>query len=553
MAPITKTCRISGKNFIITDEDQAFYVKMGVPMPTLCPEERTRRKLIWRNERKLYHRKCDLCQKTIISIYSPDKPYKVYCPSCYHSDKWDALKYGRDFDFNRPFFEQFNELMLAVPALSLNLQKENQNCDYTNLTTQNKDSYLIFAALKSEDSYYCTYLHRCKNTVDSFFVFDCELCYECIDCYNCYQLFYSQNCQNCNSSYFLNDCKSCEQCFGCSGLVNKKYHIFNKPCVPEEYKKRVAEYMSSKEAFLEAQKGFNSIKLASPHKYYAGLQNENFSGDHVSFSKNAEFCFDCTNLEDCKYCTWLHDSRDCYDCYAWGQKGEMGYENHLCGNNFYNVMFCDACWNEVSETYYCHSCFNNVKNLFGCTGLEHKEFCIFNKQYSREEYFLLKEKIIEHMKKTGEWGEFFPANVSPFCYNETVAEEYFPLTEGSAREYGFRWFTDNSANLYQGQKITLPWSSKDASPEIVSQILSCETCGKNYKFIKQEFDFYKRFDLPLPCQCFDCRYQKRRLLRNPRALWNRACAECSKNILTSYSPDRTEKVLCEECYLKTVY
>jgi len=36
-------------------------------------------------------------------------------------------------------------------------------------------------------------------------------------------------------------------------------------------------------------------------------------------------------------------------------------------------------------------------------------------------------KIIEHMQKMGEWGEFFPSSLSPFGYNETVAEEYYPI------------------------------------------------------------------------------------------------------------------------------
>ena len=31
------------------------------------------------------------------------------------------------------------------------------------------------------------------------------------------------------------------------------------------------------------------------------------------------------------------------------------------------------------------------------------------------------------MKKTGEWGEFFPSSISPFGYNETVAMEYYPI------------------------------------------------------------------------------------------------------------------------------
>ena len=35
------------------------------------------------------------------------------------------------------------------------------------------------------------------------------------------------------------------------------------------------------------------------------------------------------------------------------------------------------------------------------------------------------------MMITGEWGEFFPSSLSPFGYNETVAQEYFPLTASS--------------------------------------------------------------------------------------------------------------------------
>ena len=41
----------------------------------------------------------------------------------------------------------------------------------------------------------------------------------------------------------------------------------------------------------------------------------------------------------------------------------------------------------------------------------------------------LKEKIIEHMQETKEWGEYFPGNVSPFAYNESMAQDYFPLTK----------------------------------------------------------------------------------------------------------------------------
>lgn len=37
------------------------------------------------------------------------------------------------------------------------------------------------------------------------------------------------------------------------------------------------------------------------------------------------------------------------------------------------------------------------------------------------------------MRTTGEWGEFFPSELSPFGYDETVALEYFLMTESEVR------------------------------------------------------------------------------------------------------------------------
>ncbi len=120
----TKTCKHCGVDFPITDQDLEFYdkispvfadVKCTIPAPTLCPDCRLQRRLSWRNERKLYKRDCDATGKTIVSIYSPDKPLKVYHQDFWWSDAWNPLDYGRDFDFNRPFFEQFDELFRDVP------------------------------------------------------------------------------------------------------------------------------------------------------------------------------------------------------------------------------------------------------------------------------------------------------------------------------------------------------------------------------------------------------------------------------------------------------
>jgi hypothetical protein len=82
-----RRCAVSGAEFPIYASDAAFYekispsfdgIKYNIPYPTLCPEERQKRRLLFRNERNLYKRTCDATGESIISIYSPDKPYKVY-------------------------------------------------------------------------------------------------------------------------------------------------------------------------------------------------------------------------------------------------------------------------------------------------------------------------------------------------------------------------------------------------------------------------------------------------------------------------------------------
>ncbi|MBP7884915.1 hypothetical protein KAZ93_01880 [Patescibacteria group bacterium] len=136
-----KTCTVSGQTFAIYQSDLDFYAKISptfagqkftIPTPTLCPEERQRRRLAFRNERKLYKRKCDFSGKDIISIYSPDKPYKVYDQKIRWSDERDPMSYGRDFDFSKSFTEQFGNILMEVPKMDT-LKMNTEKCDYNNI------------------------------------------------------------------------------------------------------------------------------------------------------------------------------------------------------------------------------------------------------------------------------------------------------------------------------------------------------------------------------------------------------------------------------------
>jgi len=106
---------------------------LDVPDPKLCFHCRLQRRLAFFNRRKLYRRTCGYSGKEIISIFSPDKPFVVYDKEIWHSDVWDPKSFGRPVDFSKPFFDQFCDLLLAVPHQSLAVVSGTiENSDYVN-------------------------------------------------------------------------------------------------------------------------------------------------------------------------------------------------------------------------------------------------------------------------------------------------------------------------------------------------------------------------------------------------------------------------------------
>jgi len=552
-------CKQCNTGFEITDLDRKFYdrispviggKKFEIPEPTLCPQCRSQRRMIWRAELNLFKRKSDFSGKDIISMYPPEADCVVYGHDEWWTDEWDPMEYGRDFDFNCPFFEQFDELMKVVPLQSLSKQG-NENCDYINSASWNKNCYLIAGANYCEDCYYGNFLNTCKNCLDNNFLDHCEICYECVDSKDCYNVKYSFNCHNCSDSYFLYNCRNCRNCFGSVNLAGKEYVYLNEQLAKEGYKKRLNNLQLDRRSRVdEASTFFEKHRLKYPYKYMLGEQNENVTGNGINQCRRTYECFDVSNLEDCKYCAWFHQSKNSMDIYAWGFPVDESYECMEVGDNSYHALFSVTSYDGTNVMYSYYSM--NSQDIFGCIALRHKRYCILNKQYSKEEYEKLIQKIIEHMQRTGEWGEFFPMRTSPLAYNKTVAQDYMPINKEEAIKLGAKW-NDEPPIQSPKEKVEIPDSITDVDKSICDKILTCEKTGKPYKIIPQEFKFYKENNIPIPAYCFDVRHKNRLTRRNPRKLWDRKCAKCGIAIRTSYAPDRPEKVYCEQCYLKEVY
>lgn len=473
-----KPCIQCSKQFEITKEDQAYYQKLDVLEPVLCPESRQQHRAAWRNERTLYPNTCGLCKKQMISIYSPEPlagrehPLAVYCQECWWSDKWDTLAFGIDIDVSKQFFEQFKELQARVPRVAIG-NTNSENSAYTNYTGNNKNCYLIFSNGygHNEDCYYGTMLAKNRNCIDGVQLEDCELCYECVDCTNCFKLKNGQMSSRCTDSQFLEDCRNCSNCFMCKGLRNKEYHIKNVRYSKEEYEKIVTSYRLETYAGVQrARKEFDEFRLTLPSVYSFQIQSEDCTGDYLLRSARCTQCFDTTDTEDCKYMQYsLNHNKDIYDCsYIGGM--EIGLEVMSCVGG-YNCIGCNTVWWDVANLRYCENMYNGAQDCFGCIGLRGKKFCILNKQYSEEEYKRLTAGIIAAMKQRGEWGHFFPTYLSSFGYNESLAQDYFPLQKEEALRLGFNW-NDRTPGTYGKGTIEtkdIPDAISDIADDIVQK------------------------------------------------------------------------------------
>jgi hypothetical protein len=288
---------------------------------------------------------------------------------------------------------------------------------------------------------------------------------------------------------------------------------------------------------------------------------QNCTGDHVANSKNTRDSFYVFDMQDCAYCYDAGEMKDCYDVVE-PFKGELEYETHACNIN-YRILFCSKCYENNNMTYcqYCWHC----SNCFGCFGLRDKKYCVFNKQYSKEEYEKLVPKFIVHMKETKEWGEFFPMEHSPFKYEETAANDYYPRqprhqpitqkhggTSSSQAASGHDSVPLTSGHRPPLTNVRTLSGHATSSPGAPAQILTCPLSARKFKIIDTELAFYKAMNLPVPSIHPDERHRLRMNLRDPRRMRESTCVKCKSPIKTAAHPS-FQNILCRKCYLEEVY
>lgn len=555
----SRICPQSGIAFEVTAQDLAFYEKASpqingqgepLPAPTLAPQLRAMRRAAWRNSNNLYRRRCDLSGQSVISGYPADAPYPIYATERWWGDSWNPLASGAEFDFQRPFFEQFQELMWRAPRPAL-MNRDAENSEYCNYAGENKNCYMA-----NNGSWYnqgClfgeAYLH-CIDCLDCSYLRKSELCYSAICSEQLYDCAFIANSFNSANCYFSFNLRSCQDCFLCSNLRNKRGYILNKPASSEAIA-RLRQMMRTAEGLAELQRRYGELYTSSLHPATQQINCEECSGEYLANSKNVTESYLVGSIRDGRFLIHCDEGNDMWDCCLSGYGNtELYLETVSSGAGGRHAMFCSGSWGS-SEVLYCDTVMS-CKNCFGCVGLQRQEYCILNKQFSKEGYFERVAQIIQHMRKTGEWGEFFPASIAPHAYNESAASDFYPLEREEALRLGYRW-REATVERSEGELSAVPASIDLATDDTSEQTFVCSESDKRFRIPRAELALLRKFGIAPSWNAPELRRVRRGRARNQPQLWSRACAECGETITTSFAPARAERVGCERCYRRLLF
>lgn len=548
-----RTCRLSGEKFYVRPEDIAFYTELRVPLPTVAPAERIRRRLSYFSGYNLFRITSAATGKPVISIYPPNTPYKIYEHEMWFSDQWDPLDFGSGPDFSKEFFPQFHALQREVPRPNLNNDSSNVNSDYVNNSIYLKNSYMAFDSLYGENLYYFECCLQNKDCVDSWSMNRSDTCYKCWgdDLWRC---FFCEYTFDSRESSFLYDCRNCEHCFMSANLRNKKYYFNNEPMTKEEYEKRLSAINLGDYAVLqEYLEKFAAMKKRAIKRENFNERAINSTGDWIYDSRDCHNAIYIFESERVAYSMGGYKYRDSYDICG-GQNAERLIEViTISAENNYGIKF-SAAINNSRDLEYCDLC-RNCSNCFGCVGLSNKQFCILNRQYSETEYWQTVDALKTAMLARGEYGEFFPPGVSPFPYNIALIRSYpgYDDEEEAARMgYRIEKIPESMRDKEQAGIISaedLPLDIKNTDDSILNKVI-VDHAGKKFRITPYELEFYRKYNLPLPRIHPVTRMAEWRKFFSLRGgFYDTQCARCGKTIQAqkSYNPPGAN-IYCIQCY-----
>ena len=185
-------------------------------------------------------------------------------------------------------------------------------------------------------------------------------------------------------------------------------------------------------------------------------------------------------------------------------------------NHYYNSMDLAVCENIYcsilavwsSNIYYSYF-LENCSFCIGCVWLKNKQYCILNKQYTKEQWEILADKIFTQMESDWILWDFFPGNINPYYFNDTIAEMLWDFTKEEVESKWYLWrdeeikvdipewvdiISTEQLNDYQWYSPSGEWR---INPEILQKVIK-DDAWDYYRIVQMEYDFLVKHWLPLP-------------------------------------------------------
>jgi hypothetical protein len=411
-----------------------------------------------------------------------------------------------DINYNLSFWENLERLRTSFVYGQVIHFYNNEGSDFADCVFWGKNAYLSFVVWHEfENVLYSSMVYsRCTNILNSVLISNnTQNIYYSKWVEQSYNVFFSKYINNSSNLWFCTNCIGCKECILCDGLENVAYCIRNKQLSVEEYNKE-------KQNILGEKKSFENMywALGDSAKNYG---SENVDGNFIRFSENVvntHMAMRLRNSRNCLFISWVNGCENFYDCFDAGINSSDFYG---CCSGWAQAahIYCSSQIDQCTHQYYsyhmetCHYC-------MGCIGLKNKSYCIFNKQYTKEERHTKVDEIFNQMDKDGTLGEFFPATMNPFYFNDTAA--YLIDPSFTKEEVMKLWYLRRDEPV----KVDIPAGADvvkvseltnfesfdgDGNWYIDSSILHkiiVDEEGNYYKIVKMEYDFLVKHGLPLP-------------------------------------------------------
>ncbi len=572
-----RKCHWTGEDFAIFQSEVEMLDKLSpvinwkkylLPIPDLSPKARQINRLIFRNERKFYKAKT-VEWNLEISTIAPEMGLKISGFKNYF--EWNNKIYSLNYSWDiKKDLINLRKNSIFPSKLISNMD----NSDYCNQETDDKNCYLNAWWHFNENSLYNTYSLSWKRNLDSYWSINSENIYQSYNIFTSNKVFFSSRIENSHNVWFSQDIIWSNNILLSASISNLSYVYKNKTYSKQEWEEIFEKYQEKMKTYSwlqEIKDEYRDFLKNQKIKNLDNKKNENCIWNEISNSQN---CFICNSTEDSQdvyysnIVAYLKDSMDIESAW-WSQKI---YQCASC-MRLNNMVWCTHVLDSMSNGYY-SAFLQNWDNVFASLWLNHKKYTILNQEYSKEDYYSVVNDVISDMKKQWLRWRFLMPELSPFPYNDTVAMDYFPVTENQLEILNPDDFiSDAILDLWWEEKIKIKRRTRDSEiniPEwlvqleaekisdsieniddsILQKIIICSKSKRPFRVIKPELDFYRRYKIALPHTHPDIRHIDKIKQRPSRDLTLYNCSKCNKEVL---SVGENKNISCEDCYQTEIY